>query len=401
MAKKVDFETSTELRRLFSQELSNWCSRNRLGIEDLSARCGVSRSYLAHVGRYGRIPSKPVLILLALNFGMKDPSALFRAARLEEPWPFETPASIQANQNSSQSFLSIKLDMDGFMDAIKSVVREQFKPRALEDLLDGRPLRLGLNLTQPWLFEMNPDGSINQTRGLVPDLIAYLENSLRCQIQAVPIAFSRHVEKLRLGEIDLFGPMVSIPHAPSNILFSLPVNRIGISALMRQRETAGLAQLAVPTNFEDLRDPQYRIAVIKNSRAHLIANTRLNRADSALIICDTIDEGIDRILLKGVPRPAHIFICNSMVTSYQSREHAGELLPLFDDRATMIDICDNSFAIRPDWPEALPRINQALAFIMSSGGFAKRSEELSRKYSSGLFGVEMEPPLHLGAVNFG
>jgi hypothetical protein len=170
---------------------------------------------------------------------------------------------------------------------------------------------------------------------------------------------------------------------------------------MRQRETAGLAQLAVPTTFEDLRDPQYRIAVIKNSRAHLIANTRLNRADSALIICDTIDEGIDRILLKGVPRPAHIFICNSMVTSYQSREHAGELLPLFDDRATMIDICDNSFAIRPDWPEALPRINQALAFIMSSGGFAKRSEELSRKYSSGLFGVEMEPPLHLGAVNFG
>ena len=90
-----------------------------------------------------------------------------------------------------------------------------------------------------------------------------------------------------------------------------------------------------------------------------------------------------------------------MVTFYESREHPGELLPLFDDRATMIDICDNSFAIRPDWPEALPRINQALAFIMSSGGFAKRSEELSQKYAPGLFGVEIEAPLNLGAANFG
>jgi hypothetical protein len=396
VAKKVDFETSTELRRLFSQELSNWCSKNRLGIEDLSARCGVSRSYLSHVGRYGRIPSKPVLILLALNFGMKDPGALLRAARLDEPWPFESPASIQANQSAAQSFLSIKLDMDGFMDAIKSAVRDQFKPRSFEDLLDGRPLRLGLNLTQPWLFESSPDGTINQSRGLVPELIAYLENSLRCQIQAIPVPFSRHVEKLKLGEIDLFGPMLAIPHAPSNIPFSLPVNRIGLSALMRQRETSGLAPLAVPATFDDLRNPQYRIAVIKDSRAHLIANTRLNRQDSALIICDTIDEGIDRILLKGVSRPAHIFICNSMIASYQSREHPQELLPLFDDRATMIDICDNSFAIRPDWPEALPRINQALSFIMSSGGFSKRSEELAQRYSPGIFGINIDPPLNLG-----
>jgi hypothetical protein len=195
--------------------------------------------------------------------------------------------------------------------------------------------------------------------------------------------------------------MVAIPHAPSNILFSLPVNRIGISALMRQRETAGIAQLAAPLTFDDLRNPQYRIAVIKDSRAHLIANTRLNRPDSALVICDTIDEGIDRVLLKGVPRPAHIFICNSMVTFYQSREHSGDLLPLFDDRATMIDICDNSFAIRPDWPEALPRINQALAFIMSSGGFAKRAEELSQRYAPGLFGVEIDPPPNLSVANFG
>jgi hypothetical protein len=85
-----------------------------------------------------------------------------------------------------------------------------------------------------------------------------------------------------------------------------------------------------------------------------------------------------------------------MIASYQSREHPQELLPLFDDRATMIDICDNSFAIRPDWPEALPRINQALSFIMSSGGFSKRSEELAQRYSPGIFGINIDPPLNLG-----
>ncbi len=399
MTKQGDFETSGELRRLFSHELDLWRARTHLGIEELSARCGVSRSYLAHVGRYGRIPSKPILILLALNFEMKDPLALFRAARLDEPWPFDIPAAIKPIQASSDGFLSIKLDMEGFVDAIKTVVREQFRPRTLADLLGGRPLRLGLNLTQPWLFESLPDGSIDQSRGLVPELCSYLEIFLRCPIEAAPVSFNRHVEKLRRGEIDVFGPMLAIPHAPSNILFSLPVNRIGISALMRLRDTTGLPALPEPNTFEDLRNPDYRIAVIKDSRAHLIANTRLNRPDSALVICDTIDEGLDRVMLKGVPNPAHVFICNSMNTYHLSRAHRKELRPLFDTKATMIDICDNSFAIRPDWPEALPSLNQALSFIMNSGGFAKRSQEIVQRYAPGIFGVTIESSLPTPAAN--
>ena len=82
-----------------------------------------------------------------------------------------------------------------------------------------------------------------------------------------------------------------------------------------------------------------------------------------------------------------------------SRAHKKELRPLFDDKATMIDICDNSFAIRPDWPEALPSINQALSFIMNSGGFAKRSEELVQRYAPGIFGVTAEPSLAAPAAN--
>ncbi len=399
MAKRGDFDTSNELKRLFSQELESWCSRNRLGIEDLSARCGVSRSYLAHIGRYGRIPSKPVLILLALNFEMKDPLALLRAARIDEPWPFDTSAAIQPLQATTDGFLSIKLDMDGFVSAIKTVVREQFKPRTFSDLLGGRPLRLGLNLTQPWLFEAKEDGSIDQTRGLVPDLCSYLETFLRCPIQASPVPFSRHVEKLLRGEIDIYGPMIAVPNAPSNILFSLPVNRIGISAVMRLRDTTGLTRLSAPATFEDLRNPDYRIAVIKDSRAHLIANTRLNRPDAALIICDTVDEGLDRILMKGVPRPAHIFVCNSMNAYHLSRQHPKDLRQLFHEKSSMIDICDNSFAIRPDWPEALPNINQALSFIMNSGGFAKRSQEVVQRYAPGIVAVATDPLHDTPAAN--
>ncbi len=391
MAKRGEFDTSSDLKRLFAQELDSWCSRNRLSIEDLSARCGVSRSYLAHIGRYGRIPSKPVLILLALNFEMKDPLALLRAAHVEEPWPFESAAGIQPVKVSTDDFLSIKLDMEGFVSAIKSVVREQFKPRTLSDLLAGRPLRIGLNLTQPWFFESNSDGSIDQTRGLVPDLCSYLETFLRCPIQTSLVPFSRHVEKLLRGEIDIFGPMIALPNAASHILFSLPVNRIGISAVMRLRDTVGLTHLPAPGVFEDLRNPEYRIAVIKGSRAHLISNTRLNRPDAALIICETVEEGLDRILMKGVARPAHIFVCNSINAYHLSQQHPKHLHQLFHERSSMVDICDNSFAIRPDWPEALPSINQALSFIMNSGGFAKRSQDVVQRYAPGIFAVTTDP----------
>ncbi|MFO0417146.1 MAG: hypothetical protein ACK5Y6_07655 [Pseudomonadota bacterium] len=385
--KRVDFETSTELKRLFSQEFEAWRARTRMGLEELSGRCGVSRSYLAHIGRYGRIPSKPVLILLALNFGMKNPEALIRAARFDEAWPFESPVGIESVSTKDSGFLSIKLDMDGLVDAIKGVVREQFRPRSLRDLVGDRPLRIGLNLLQPWLFTERPDGSLDMSRGLMPELCGLLENSLRCPISTVVVPFHRYLEKLRVGEIDLYGPMIATPQAPGSSFFSLPVTRVGMSALMRKRPHQSKQLPPVPTSFEALRDPSYQIAVIKDSRAHLIANTRLNRTNSSLLICDTLDEAIDRLVLGGVSKPADVLICSSMNSERQARSHPDELLALFNSPQNMIDICDSSFAIRPDWPEALPILNQALAFIMSSGGFAKRSQEIIKTNQLGIFPV--------------
>jgi hypothetical protein len=92
-------------------------------MEELAQRCGVSRSYLAHIGRYGRVPGKPVLLLLALNFELQDPALLLRAARASDPWPFPTTTRLSDQDTASSGFLSVKLDINGFVDALKSAIK--------------------------------------------------------------------------------------------------------------------------------------------------------------------------------------------------------------------------------------------------------------------------------------
>lgn len=387
MTRHVDFETSPDLRRLFSQELALWRKRTRLGIEDLSAKCGVSSSYLSHVGRYGRIPSKPVLLLLGLNFGMEDPGALFRAANLSEEWPFDNASEIRTREAPSQGFFTVKLDMEGFVDAIKSVVRAEVRPRSLPDLLKGRPLRIGLNPTQPWLYAAHSNGLPDFSRGLIPDFCELLGQSLHCAIETLPIPFDQYRGALRDGDIDIFGPMLATPHCASHILFSKPINRLGLSIVARSRENVGLARLPLPTRFEDLRNGQYEIAVLRNSRAHLIANTRLHRSNDTLIVCDSDQEALMCVLAQSIPKPAHVFLCNSMDAKRQSLEYPTQLKLLFAEPGTVIEMCDNSFAVRPDWTDALPIINHALTFILSSGGFAYRFRELRDSNGQGVFDI--------------
>jgi ABC-type amino acid transport substrate-binding protein len=379
MAKNVDFETSSELKKLFNQELDAWCARHKLGLEELSARCGVSRSYLAHIGRYGRIPSKPVLLLLALNFGMKDPSTILRAAKIDEPWPFDRGAEINRSETPANGFLSVKLDMEGFVDAIKGVVRDQIRPRTIREILGDRPLRIGLNTIHPWMFETNATGRMDPTKGFMPELCHLLGSSLGCPVSIKPVPYGQYVDALALGEIDLFGPVLSIPEGPAKAFFSIPINRLGLSALMRLRTTAGLDQLSAPDSFDQIRGQGYVIAVVRNSRAHLIANMRLNRPDDTLIVCDSVEEALDRLVLTGVNKPAHIFICTTISAHRYSEQHPNEVSALFDTASTLIEMADNTFAIRRDWAEAVPIINQALQFVLSSGGFARRAEQLAAR----------------------
>ncbi len=376
MPKTVEFETSPELKRIFNAELEGWRRKHRLSLDALSRRCGVSQSYLAHIGRYGRIPSKPVLILLALNFEMAAPETLFRAAGVKDSWPFEGALSLSQKEDRGEGFLSVKMDMGGFVDAIRSVVRTELKPRTLHTLLAGRPLKIGVNPTQPWLFDRTASGELCLTQGIAADLYRMLQSSLQCEVETLIIPFPRYIDKLSTGEIDIYGPMMSSPHARSNILFSLPVHRLGMSVLFRERPCQGLPQLAPPTSIDDLMNNEYRIAVMRDSRAHLVANTHLRRADGELLLCTSDEEAIDRITLKGVARPAHIFLCNSVLAHYVHAEHRDHLKLVFASPETLIDMCDNAFAVRPDWADALPAINNAIRFIISGGGLWEQMENL-------------------------
>ena len=387
MSQRTEFESSPDLKRLFLRELELWRRATHLGLADLSHRCGVSPSYLAHIGRYGRIPSKPVLILLALNFGLQNPRELFESAKLSDEWPFDAPQHLATREPEGSGFLSVKLDMAGFIEAIKGAIRTETRPRTLQVLLNSRPLRIGINLTQPWLFEKAEGGTIDHTRGLVPDLCRMLQTSLQCNIEMIPVTFDRYVDKLCRGEIDLFGPLMVTPHCPSNILFSVPVNRMGLSVLMRTRPTHSLAQLKLPASLDDLIREPYTIAVLRDSRAHLFCATRLKRAEEDIIVCNSDEEATDRVRLKGISRPAHLFLCNSMSAAHRAREYPGELSALFTEPGTVLDMCNNSFAVRPDWPEAVTIVNEALHFILGAGGVAKRIQALIDAGAQGLLEV--------------
>jgi len=372
MNQRPEFDTSPELKRLFMRELEAWRKQSRLSINELSHRCGVSPSYLAHVGRYGRIPSKPVLILLALNFGMRQPRELFQAARLEDEWPFDGPLHLSSQNNDAEGFLSVKLNMEGLIDAITKAVKAERRPRTLSELLGGRPLRIGINLLQNWLYEKGEDGEPQPSRGIVPDLCRALKHSLQCDVEITPTPFDRYVERLCRGDIDIFGPLLVSPNCPPSIMFSTPIYRIGLSALFRVRPTNGLAPLEAPTSIEDIVQRPYSVAVFKDSRAHLYALTRLKRTEDQLLVCSSEEEAVERLILKGISRPAHLLVTSSVFAAQQERQHPEALRALFTEPGRCLEMSGNAFAIRPDWGDAVPTLNSALSTALTTSRFFSR-----------------------------
>lgn len=372
MSPKPDFETSSELKRVFLRELEAWSGRTSLGISQLSRRCGVSPTYMAHIGRYGRIPSKPVLILLALNFGMEEPLELLRAARLEDGWPFDGALRLAPSPEvGSGGLISVKLDMAQLVEAVRTSIQHEARPRSVRDLLDGRALRIGLNFTQYWLFERLSDGTPNPGRGIVPDLCRGLSNVLHSPVETVPVPFDRYVELLCRGEIDIFGPMMCGAHCPSSIPFSLPTNRLGLSVLMRRRHTVGLPLLPAPGSAQELETGGYAIAVLKNTRGHLFCRTVLKRSEDTLILCNSDEEALERIILKGISRPAHIMVTHSMLAARQASENPESLLALFSSPGETLEMCDTAFALRPDWTHMLGAFNDALRAVLATGEYSR------------------------------
>lgn len=371
---KLPFEVSRGLREHFNQHFDEWRRRSGGTLDELAYRCGVSPGYLGHVRRYGRVPSRPVLILLALNFGISG-AELYRQAGISEPFPLDSDLAL-GKQQSQAGFLSFKLDMDGFTGAIRSIVRSEMHTRSVKDLLGSRPIRIGMNYHQYWLFDSKEPPLDGKHVGVFPEFCEMLATALQKEVELVTVPFSSYIDQLQKGQIDFFGPTMVVPNLPGDILFTQSVYKMGISGIWRKRRIPDLENHAAPKSLEEIRTKPYEIAVLKNSLPHLLANTLLQRSDSSLILVASDDEGIERTLLKGLKRPAHIFLTNSITAALTVRKSPEEFGLLFGTRRTLLDLCDNAIAVRPDWPEVIPTISDAIAFLRSRGGLVERLQRL-------------------------
>lgn len=372
--RKFNFDASADLRSLLAEHFETWKRKNSGDFAELAYRCGVTSAYLSHVRRYGRIPSRPVLMLLALNFRI-DGQKLFDAAGINDRFPYESGLEITRPAQRDNGFFSFRFDMDGFTDAIRSVVRSEVRQRSVKDILGNRPLRIGMNYHMFWMFGSKNPPSDGKHSGLFAEFAAMLGVALQKEVELVAVPFSQYIESLGSGKFDMFGPTMIVPNLPLNIFFTRPIFRLGVSALFRKREHRELPVLPEP-RLEDLRDERYQIAVVQNSLMHLLANTRLKRSDATLILCASDEEAIERLTLRGVSRPAHVFLTNSMRALTSAKELSKDVSLLFATRNSLLDLHDVGIAVRPDWPEVLPVINDAIRFLYTRGGFPERLAKL-------------------------
>lgn len=381
IAKKESFSSSRELRIYFNEQFEVWKERTSGNLKLLASLCGVSPSYLSQVSRYGRVPGRPVLVLLAFNFRLSDPQKLFELANIKEDWPYEKRIGLFQDTRGEDSFVTVKVDLPGLSESIRSIIKHEMKPVAGSDLLARGPIRIGVNSMQPWMLESQDNIA---EHGVFQDLCLQLGVSFQQQVVFKQIPFAQYQKRLVSSDIDLYGPVMSIPTNSSGIVFSRPLLRTSVVAVARQRDTPELAKLPNPKRIEDLRTSDHKIAVLKGALPQLILATKLKIPPERLILCDSDEEARDRIILKGIQNPAHLFICNSLFAESIQRDHPKYTKALFEEGSGAIDMEDVTFAIKPEWQSVAPLINQALDFLLARAGFASRISELFTEKTSKL-----------------
>ena len=380
------FERSVELKRIFNRELEIWRKKHGGGLEDLAAVCGVSPAYLAHVKRYGRVPGKPVLILLALHFELKTPEVLFHAAGINEPFPFPHGVCIQELKSLQSELFTISLNSEALAGSIRAAIREELHGAPESDFSYGGTIRVGLHFEQLAMFETG--GSAGE-KGFFLEFLDMLATNLRCSFDTLPVARAEYRSKLQAGEIDLFGPILpDLP--PRGVFFTKPFCRVGRSALVRKVAAEGLETLPAPTCYDDLLSSPYRIAVIRDSREHLFANITLRKSDDELIICGSIEEALERLTMKSIPRTAHLFLCNSLTALSHHDKHADLLDIAFSAQGSVITMSDICLAVRPDWQQRIPALNQGISYLVRNGALSRSAQT---HFSDPMRGViEIPPP---------
>lgn len=366
-AQKGEFQRSRELKILFREQFETWKKRHSGGLEELARRCGVSASYLGHIARYGRIPGKPILMLMALNFEMADPRKLFVASDIADPWPLPEELKLHAARDTEPGFLSMKVDMHGFSSAIREIVRSEMRPRSAGDPSRAGPIRIGFNVNRDCIFSPSLNENPKLLDGFFPQFYKLLAISLRQRSEPEIVSHSDYEQMMEKGHLDMFGPVIPLPERMSASIFTIPFARLGVSALGRKRSAAKILELLQPTSIEDLRRERYEIAVLRDALSHHFARTRLLRSDEDLILCDTPDEALERVVLSGIKRPAHLVIVDSVSAIRTASQHPLDFELLFAEKDTLLGLYDDCIAVRPDWPEVVNVLNETIRFLARQG----------------------------------
>jgi hypothetical protein len=343
-----------------------------MGMNELADRCGVSLQYLSHVGRYGRVPSRPILTLLAFNLEAENPSALFQAAKISEPWPYEGGIGLRQKSAADSGLFSVSFDMQGFTSVIREIVRSEVKPKRLPELLGNRPLRVGLNRGQFFFFIKPTERS--KAEGFFPDLVRSLALSLQCQVEFIEVSHTDFATELEGGRIDLFGPVYRTPARIGRALFTNSFCTVPVAALWRKKEHPTLQPLPPPRKIAELQKRSYMIAVHRDSVAHQRAETELGISPDRLIPCEVADEATERIILQSLPRPAHLLLTDLPFAKATEGKHqkAVSLITFLEDSGS--SSFEDAIAIRPDWTLVPAVINEALDLLRNAGTITRLAD---------------------------
>lgn len=364
----TEFGTSKELKRLFNEYFEVWKRKHRESLGDLALKCGVTSTYLSQVARSGRIPSKPVLMLLAFNFEIRDKEQWLHAASVKETWPYHKDYRLSDSENNSNGFISLNVNMDAFTESISKIIKSEISKNPEKTLSQNQILKVGINNYQCPTFPQSGEISIHN---FFSELLELLGVMLQCKIERVNITRWQAAEKLENGEIDLYGPVATVLGS-RGFIFSAPFYQLGMSVISRKNETKNLDRLPDPKQLNDLATNPYKICVLKESRSHYFSKTRLNKSEQDLILCDSADEAQERLTLKNISKPAHLFITDSLTAIELYRKSPDQLGLHFNKKNDLLMLSDNTIAARPDSQAILDRINQCILFLRRSGTINQR-----------------------------
>jgi transcriptional regulator with XRE-family HTH domain len=362
--KEHNFQTSRPLKNLFNTLLEAWAKSNRQDISDLAELCGVTTAYLSQITRYGRIPSKPVLILLAFNFGLKDPQQLFNAAEISDPWPYATNLGLEQRKNS-RNLLELKFDEDSFKDLVREVVQQELRPRSLKQLTQGKHLRIGMNLQQSFLLKKQD----SNYSGFFYDLLQQLSLFLQHRVDLIDTSYLDCFDLLQRGELDIYGPIYLTPQRLDQALFSEIMVEQGLSAIIRRSNFNSIPKLPDPKDLQDIASKPYVIAVLEGTASsHFVRNHCPN---NQVLLCSSHTECIERVSLS-LERQAHVLICDAGIAERSIKEDTHKLLSVkFNTPKTWLGTLGTSMAIRPDWRELKTLIDSALEFLADEDLFTQ------------------------------